>query len=175
MSQISQGALVQAITLMRAMDLKKKVQLTDEIYRAQPHVLTAFLVQSRLGVSFVKMDFLLDLLLICFQAMKASKLSWPLFTEDDILQHRTRLIASIQFNADLAADLHQQAVQQYIDAHPEKYLFAFVQSELDRWLKTVTPEESDNFVVTTAMSLVNCIAFVPVPEQTDAKTGLPGQ
>ena len=120
MSRISQGALVQAITLMRAMELKKKVQLTDEIYRAQPHVLTAFLVQSRLGVSLEKMDSLLDLLLICFQAVKTSKLSWPLFTEDDILRQRARLIASIQFSADLASDLRQQAVQQYIDAHPEK-------------------------------------------------------
>jgi hypothetical protein len=93
MSRISQGALVQAITLVRAMDFKKKEQLTDEIYRTQPHILTALLVQSRLGVSFVKMDFLLDLLLICFQAMKTSKLSWPLFTEDDILRQRARLIA----------------------------------------------------------------------------------
>ena len=175
MSGISQGALVQAITLIRAMDFKKKEQLTDEIYRTQPHVLTAFLVQSRLGVSFVKMDFLLDLLLICFQAMKTSKLSWPLFTEDDILRQRTRLIASIQFSADLATDLRQQAVQQYTDTHPEKNLFAFVQSELDRWLKTVTPEESDNFVIVTALSLVNCIAFVPLPAQSDAETGVPGR
>lgn len=166
---------MQAITLVRAMDFKNKEQVTDEIYRTQPNILTAFLVQSRLGVSFVKMDFLLDLLLICFQAMKTSKLSWPLFTEDEILRQRTRLIASIQFSADLAADLRRQAVQQYINAHPEKNLFAFVQSELDRWLKAVTPEESDNFVVTTAMSLVNCIAFVPLPAQTDAKMRVPGR
>lgn len=162
MSRISQGVLVQAITRVRAMSVTKKEQLTDEIYRTQPHVLTAFLVPSRLCVSFVKLDFLLDLLLFCFQAMKTSKLSWPMITEDEIDRQRTCLIASIQFSADLPAHLCQQAVQQYMNAHPEKNLFAFVQSELDRWLKEVKLEGSDNFVAIAALSLVNCIAFVPL-------------
>ena len=84
MSRISRNALAQAIATVRAMDMKQKEQLADELFRAQPHLLGSFLVQKQLGVSLEKMDFLIDLLLICFQAMKESGFTWPLITEDEL-------------------------------------------------------------------------------------------
>ena len=54
---------------------------------------------------------------------------------------------------------------QYIAAHPEKMLFAFVQAEVNRWLQRVEPEESDKYVAMAAMNFVNCIAFVPLTTQ----------
>ena len=38
----------------------QKVQLADELYRAQPHVLASFLVQNKLGVRPGEMEFLLE-------------------------------------------------------------------------------------------------------------------
>lgn len=162
MSRISRQALVSAVARVGAMDLTQKEQLADELFRAQPHVFASFLVQQQLGVSLVKRDFLLDILLVCFQAMKESGLSWPLFTEDEQDRQVRRLVATVKFSDDLRGSLRDRALQQFIDAHPEKDLFAFVQSETAKWLQRAEPEESDKFVVMAALNLVACIAFVPL-------------
>ena len=43
----------------------------------------AQLVQQKLGVSAPKMDFLIEIMLICFQAMKESGLIWPRISTDE--------------------------------------------------------------------------------------------
>jgi hypothetical protein len=43
-------ALIHRVIEVRAMDLTQKVQLADELYRAQPHVLASFRVQNKPGV-----------------------------------------------------------------------------------------------------------------------------
>ena len=63
------------------MSMRQKEQVADELFREQPNMLGSFLVQKQMGVSFEKMEFLLDILLICFQAMKESGLDWPLITD----------------------------------------------------------------------------------------------
>ena len=83
------------------MDVTQKEQLADQLFRVQPHVFASFLVQKQLGVSLEKMDFLVDILLICFQAMKESGLTWPLITEDEQDRQMGRLVATVQFGDDL--------------------------------------------------------------------------
>ena len=63
------------------MDAAQKGQLADQLFRVQPYVVASILVQKQLGVSLEKMDFLVDIVLICFEAMKESGLTWPLITE----------------------------------------------------------------------------------------------
>ncbi len=67
MSRISRHTMVQAITKVQEMDVKQKELLADEVFHAQPNLLGSFLVQTRLGVSLEKMEFLLDSLLVSFQ------------------------------------------------------------------------------------------------------------
>lgn len=148
------------------MDLRQKEQLADELFRAQPRVFASFLVQQRLGVCLAKMDFLLDILLICFQAMKESGLPWPLITEDEQDARMGRLVATVQLGDDPRGGLRDRALQHYIETHPEHDLLAFVQVETANWLQCVVAEESDKFVVMAALNLVDCIAFVPLPAQT---------
>lgn len=148
------------------MDLTQKEQLADELFRAQPHLFASFLVQQRLGVSLAKMDFLLDILLIGFQAMKESGQIWPLITEDEQDRQMARLAATLQFGDDLPRSLRGRALRQYIETHPEQDLLAFVRSETAGWLQRVVPEETDKFVVLAALNFVNCIAFASLPEQT---------
>ncbi len=38
--------------------------------------------------------------------------------------------------------------------------------ETAHWLQRVVAEESEKFVALAALNLANCIAFVPLPEQT---------
>ena len=76
MSRISRNALVSAVTGVQAMDMKQKEQLADEIFRSQPNMLGSVLVLNRLGVSLQKIEFALNILFVCYKAMKASGLTW---------------------------------------------------------------------------------------------------
>jgi len=163
MSRISPQALCLAIQKVRAMSMGQKEQVVDELFREQPSMLGSFLVQKQMGVSFEKMEFLLDILLICFQAMKESGLTWPLITEDDQDKQLARYVAAVKFGEDLSASLQDLAMKQYIESHPEQYLLAFVTVETKDWLSRILPEETDKFVILAAANLVNCIAFVPMP------------
>ena len=163
MSRISHQALSLAIQKVRAMSMGQKEQILDELFREQPSMLGSFLVQKQMGVSFEKMEFLLDILLICFQAMKESGLTWPLITEDDQDKQLARYVATVKFGEDLSASLQDLAMRQYIESHPEQYLLAFVTVETKDWLSRILPEETDKFVILAAANLVNCIAFVPMP------------
>ena len=163
MSRISHQALSLAIQKVRAMSMNQKEQILDELFREQPSMLGSFLVQKQMGVSFEKMGFLLDILLICFQSMKESGLTWPLITEDDQDKQLARYVATVKFGEDLSASLQDLAMKQYIESHSEQYLLAFVTVETKDWLSRILPGKTDKFVILAAANLVNCIAFVPMP------------
>jgi hypothetical protein len=161
--RISRQAVVNAIIKVQAMTRAQKEQLVDELFRVQPHMFGSFLVQKQLGVSYEKMEFLLEMLFTCFQAMKESGLNWPLISEDEQERQMARYTATVKFSEDLSTDLQERAMQQYVESHPEKELLAYVFTESVNWLKRVTPEESDKYVMLAAANFVNCIAFVPLP------------
>ena len=73
-----------------------------------------------------------------------------------------RYTACVKFWEDLEGSLRDKAIEDYISAHPEKVLLAFVQNELSEWQCEVEQEESDKYVMLTAMNYVNCIAYVPL-------------
>ena len=163
MSRISRHALCRAIETIRAMNRTDKEHLADELFRDQPNMFGSFLVQQQMGVSLEKMEFLLDILFICFQAMKESGLSWPLITEDEQDRQLGRYVATVKFGDDLSEQLRDRAMKQYIAGHPEQALFAFVSTETANWLRRIVPEETDKYIILTAANFVNCIAFVPMP------------
>lgn len=125
-------------------------------------MLGSVVVQKQMGVSLEKMNFLFDLLFICFQAMKESGLTWPLITEDEQERQMGRYVASVKFGDNLGKSLRHQAMQQYIEDHPEKELLACVEVETANWLGRIVPEETDKYVMLAAANFVNCIAFVPL-------------
>lgn len=163
MSRISIQALTTAIQTIRAMSMSQKEQLVDEVFLKQPNMLGSFLVQKQMGVSLEKMEFLLEILLICFQVMKESRLTWPLITEDEQDKQLSRYTAAVKFGEDLNSSLQHLALKQYIESHPEQYLLAFVIGEINDWLLRIHPEETDKYVMLAAANFVNCIAFVPMP------------
>jgi hypothetical protein len=144
------------------MSLAQKEALADESHRRQPHVLASCLVQSRLGAKPAALEFLLHVLLVCYQSMKESGLQWPVITEDEQDRQMQRWVAAVQFSKDSAGSVAERAREQYIAQHPEQPLLAFVLSETDRWRRQVSEcdqeSESDKFVMMAAENLVNCIA-----------------
>jgi hypothetical protein len=167
MSRISFQALGTAMQTVRAMTMSQKEALADELFRQQPAMFGSFLVQKQMGVSLEKMEFLLEILFICFQAMKESGLNWPLISEDEQDKQLTRYLASVKFGEDMSPSLQYLAMKQYIEGHPEQALLAFVTVEIKEWLSRILPEETDKYVVLAAANFVNCIAFVPIPALKD--------
>ena len=164
MSRISQNALLSAIKALQTMDMQQKALLADEIFREQPNSLGSVLVLPQLGVSLQKIEFALEILFVCFKAMKASGLVWPIISEDDLDRQSRRFTAIIHFAGDLNERLREDSMQQYIASHPEKELLAYVQSESAKWSARIVPEETDKYVMLAVWNMVNCLAFVVFPE-----------
>jgi hypothetical protein len=161
MSRISQDALFRAIAAVQEMDGAQKIQLADEIFVSQPNMLGSFLVLSTLGVPTKKTSLALDTLLLCFQAMKESGLRWPVITEDDLERQSARTTAILKFYDSFSDEiLRKSSALQYIDDHREKELFAWVITMCKDWLQSVSPEETDKYVIHIAVNLVNCVASV---------------
>lgn len=155
--------MAKALIAAQAMDLQQKEQLADEMFRAQPNLLGSVVVLPRLGVALPKVDFAVEILFVCFLAVKESGLSWPVITEDDQDRQLRRFVAITRFGGDLDDRLRERSMQQYIADHPEKDLLAYVTAETSKWMARITPEESDKYVMLAIWNLVNCIAFVALP------------
>jgi hypothetical protein len=103
--RISLDHLAAAVKKVEAMTLAEKSALIDEVHQEQPNLLASCLVQPRLGVTLEKLEFLLHVLMVCFQAMKESTRHWPVISEDLQEQQLERLVGSILFSEDIAHPL----------------------------------------------------------------------
>lgn len=166
MSRITVDNLAASIRKVHAMNVKEKEALTDEIYLHQPHLLASCLAQSKLGVELAAVEFLLNILFVCYQSMKESGLQWPVITEDEQERQMQRWIGAVQFSEHAMGSAADGAREQYASQHSEQPLLAFVVSETNQWLREVSlrhaQAESDKFVMMASMNLVNCIAGAPV-------------
>ena len=148
-----------AVVKLGTMSLAQEELLADEIVREQQALFTSFLVQKKFGVSYEKMEFLLNILFVCFLAMKESGLKWPSITDDDVDVCMTRYVESVKFGMDMDPAQSHELVLQFVERHPEQALLAYVQVETANWLKRVIPEDSDKYVMLAAANMVNCIAY----------------
>jgi hypothetical protein len=166
MSRITVDNLAAAIRKVRGMSVKEKEALADEINLHQPHLLASCLVQSRLGVEPAAVEFLLNILFVCYQSMKESGLHWSVITEDEQERQMQRWIGAVQFSEHAMGSAADGAREQYASQHPEQPLLAFVLSQTDQWLGAIAERnaeaESDKFVMMASVNLVNCIAGAPV-------------
>lgn len=171
-NRISVEQLATAIKKVRSMSLTQRVSLTDEIFQQQPNLLASCLVQQRLGACEHKVEFLLNILLVCFQAMKESGHDWPLITEEEQERQLARYSGAVRFSEDLAdTTLADVARTQYLASHAEAPLLAYVINEINAWLAELTIQraeaESDKFIMMAAVNLVNCIASARVKNAVD--------
>lgn len=167
MSRITIEHLAAAIGKVRSMSLVQKEALADEIYLSQPYLLASCLVQPKLGVKITDVEFLLNILLVCYQSMKESGLQWPLITEDEQERQMQRWVGAVDFSENVLSDIDSDnARKQYTSQHPEQPLLAFVLNETNQWLREISERnaaaESDKFVLMASVNLVNCIAGAPV-------------
>src|SRR5271156_2273714 len=109
MSRISIENVAAAIRKVSAMSLAQKEALADEIHQRQPYMLASCLVQSRLGPKTSAVEFLLRVLLVCYQSMKESGLQWPVITEDEQDRQMQRWIGAVRFSENSAGSVVERA------------------------------------------------------------------
>jgi len=148
------------------MRLPQKEELAEKIHRDQPHVLASCVVQPKLGAHISDVEFLLNILLVCYQAMKESGLRWPMITEDEQQRQMQHWIGALDLSEHAPSNgASDSARRHYVDQFPEQPLLAFVVNEMNRWLRGSSRRndeaESDKFVIMASMNLVNCIASAP--------------
>jgi hypothetical protein len=163
MSRISRSALLRAIKAVQEMTAEQKLRLADEIFSSQPNMLAAVLVLRSLGVPAAKQDFALEMLFLCFQAMKESGLTWPLITEGEQENQMQRHTTLLRFYASLEGNLNRMVPRSSISMLIRKDLLGWVMTQSREWLLKSDPEESDKYVLQAVVNLVSCIAFVPMP------------
>lgn len=161
--RISLEHVATAVRKVRSMDLAQKSAVFDEIYLKQPNLLASCLVQGRLGADEQTVEFLLNLLLTCYLAMRESGFEWPLISEADQERELARTAAAVLFSEELTDPTAANAARaQYVAEHPEQPLLALVIAECSQWLRDIAgrqaAQESDKYVMMASINLVNCIA-----------------
>src|SRR5208337_1329123 len=117
MSRITVDHLAAAIRKVRSMSLKEKAALAVE--------------------------FLLHILLVCYQSMKESGLQWPVITEDEQERQMQRWIGAVQFSEHAMGSVADAAREQYISQHSEQPLLAFIVSEMGQWLGAISVRNAE--------------------------------
>ena len=89
---------------------------------------------------------------------------WPLITQNELENQMRRHTADLRFYDSLTGRSEQNSsIRQYIDAHPEQDLLAWMMTQCQGWLSKVDGEENDKYVLQAVINLVSCLAFVPIP------------
>jgi hypothetical protein len=158
MSELSQAQVVQAAIAVERMSAAQRVELADEIYLRQPNLLASVLVLERMGVSLQQLEVPIYILMVAYQAIKASGLNWPLITEDVQERCLQRLSGSIQFDEGLSPELMRQAAQQRVGGHAQRYLLAFVYGYLRDHELLAVRSDAEKYLLLAAFNLVECIA-----------------
>ena len=158
MTAFAPPELAAADIAIRGMDLQQRMQLADEIHARQPQLLASVLVMPTYGVTNVQLDVLINLLLVFYQAMKASCRAWPVVTEDVQERGLKRVVGRVRFIEGLTPELQTQAINDALADHPERQMLALVFREMKAMLGIKT--EAEKMLVLAALNLVECIGEV---------------
>lgn len=146
--------------------MPEKLNLIDELHLKQPNLIASCVVQTRLGANEQAVEFLLELVLVCYLAMHESGYEWPVITEAEQELQLDHIFLGVQFSEEFTDPATVEIARaQYIAQHPEQPLLAVVVSRCAQWLgdpsNSSAVRKSDKFVLMAAINLVDCIANAP--------------
>lgn len=159
MTLISQTLLARAAIDVNRMSAAQKVQLADEIYVQQPHLLASILVLPRFGVSAVQLEVPIHVLLVTYQAIKQCWHTLPAISEDVQDACMQRLTATMRFTEGVPPALASQMITQHCADHPERNLLAFVYGYLGEHDLLSVRTDAEKFLLLGVLNLVECVAF----------------
>jgi hypothetical protein len=159
MALITQAVLGKAAVAVNSMSTPERVRLADEVFVHQPNLLASVVVLHQMGAGMEDIDVPLHVLLVAYQAMKASGHKWPVISEDTQDFCLNRLTGSVRLSEGLPTASLQQSIQQHIDEHREPYLLAFASGHLQDNDMLPIRTEAQKFLVLATLNIVECIAF----------------
>ncbi len=144
--------------LVGKMDLAQRAQLLDEIHAHQPNLLYSALALRRFGASYDQLEVVLNILLVCFEAMKLAGAERNVI--DEALQERclARITGKMRFLEGLSSGQMDETVTASTSEHPEIWLLAFVIDDLKARGMIGIQTETEKFVMLAALNIVECIA-----------------
>ncbi len=170
MPTITKKILGRAVRLVRKMDLAQRAQLLDEIHAHQPNLLYSALALRRFGASYEQLEVVLNILLVCFEAMKLAGTERNVI--DEALQERclARITGKMRFLEGLPSGQMDEAVMASMADHPEIWLLAFVIDDLKTRELIRIRTDTEKFVVLAALNIVESIAEAALPKATPKKS-----
>ena len=117
------------------------------------------LVLQRFGATLEQIEMVLNLLLVFYEAMKASGKDWPVISEDVQDRCLTRITARVRFIEGLTPQQEAQATADAIADHPEQPLLAYTFGKFREHGLLGIETETQKMMMLTALNLVECIAL----------------
>lgn len=158
MTAISPELLGRAAVAFERMTFQQREKLADEVYTRQPNLLASIVVLKVYGATLEQMEFVLNILLVFYEAMRASGLTWPQVTEDDQERCLKRVTGRIRFTEGLAPDLQAKATTDGIAENSEQQLLAYVFGTFKERGLLGIKTEAEKMMLLAALNLVECIA-----------------
>ncbi|WP_295391806.1 hypothetical protein [uncultured Thiodictyon sp.] len=160
MNRIHLEHVAKAHQVVGQLTLKQKERLVDEIFQKQPNLLASVLALSRSNVKIERIDVILNILLLCFEAVRCAQLRLPVVTEAIQELCLARIAGRSRFIEGLSNQSVEQAVNDQVAEHTDKNLLALVFHELKEHGFSDVRTEQEKLCVLDALNLVETIAYV---------------
>jgi hypothetical protein len=158
MPSISSSDLIDAALRVERMSLPERERLATEVHDQQPNLFFSVLALQRHGAALEQIEVVLNILLVFYQAMRASGASWPVITEDVQERCLARVSGRTRFTEGLAPELQTQATLDAVGSLPEQQLLAYVFVKFKEHGLLGMQTEAETMLMLVALNLVECIA-----------------
>lgn len=150
--------MVDAVLRVERMSFKDRERLAEEIHARQPNLFFSVLVLQRYAATLEQMEVVLNLLLVFYEAMRASGRVWPVISEDVQERCLQRISGRVRFIEGLTAPQQAQATADAIAHHPEQQMLAYVFGKFGEHGLLGIETEAQKMLMLAALNLVECIA-----------------
>ena len=158
MTAISSQLLAKAAVRFERMTFQQREKLADEVYNNQRNILASIVVLKAYGTTLEQMEVVLNILLVFYEAMKATGLAWPVISEDDQERCLKRVTGRLRFTEGLPPDLQAKATADAIADHTQQQLLAYVWGKFKEHGLLGIETEAEKMMLLAALNLVECIA-----------------
>ena len=159
MSKIQPKHLAHAIKIVDRMTIAEKTNIIDAIYVSQPTLLASIAALSKVGTGPKKLEVLVNILLIIFEAMRATGIVWAVIDEDTQERCLRRVVARIKFTEGMSETTRLDAIREAAEQMAEPHLFGVVILRLIEHRVFKVQTDADQYFVLGALNLVEFLSF----------------
>ena len=160
MNRILPNHIAVAQSTVASMSADRKLKLVDEIFASQPNLLASVLALGVQKPPDKRVDVVLHILLVCFEAVRASGIE--LSTVSEVVQEDSlaRIVARIGAIEGLSPARRSLIIERQLADHDEPFLLSLVLVELRENGLMGSNSDEEKRLVLTALNLAESIAHV---------------